>query len=60
MAKVKNVSGEDRTVPLLGGLLVLAGQIVEVDEAHAEAFVVQTDVWASADAAPKNNQKGDD
>ncbi len=45
MTKIRNVSGEDRTVPSLGGRLVLAGQVVEVDE--PEGFTCQTDVWAA-------------
>lgn len=46
MAKVKNVSGEARTVPVLGGLLVLEGQNVEVPDELVEAFTAQESVWA--------------
>ena len=52
MAKIKNISGQDRTVPHLGGRLVLAGQVVDVDDEDAAAFLVQTEVWADPDAKP--------
>lgn len=53
MAKVKNISGDDRTVPELGGLLVLAGQVVEVPDERLEGYIGQTAVWARADKAAK-------
>lgn len=48
MARIKNVSGEDLTVPGLGGRLVLAGQIVDVLDDDAEAYTCQTVNWAVA------------
>lgn len=51
MAKVKNVSGEARTVPALGGLLVLEGQVVEVPDEVIDGFVTAT--WAPADPVAK-------
>lgn len=48
MAKIQNVSGDDRTVPSLGGRLVLADQIVEVPDDAVYGFTQQTDVWAPA------------
>lgn len=55
MAKVKNVSGEDRTVPELGGRLVLAGEVVEVPDERADAYTCQESNWAVA-----STKKGDD
>jgi len=42
---VQNISGGDRTVPELGGRLVLAGAIVEVDE--PERYLAQTAIWGA-------------
>ena len=53
MAKVKNISGEDRTVPGLGGRLVLAGQVVEVPDDEVYAYTQQTSTWAPADEPAK-------
>lgn len=49
MAKIKNVSGEDRIVPGLGGRLVVAGAVVEVPEDEAKSYLCQTKVWATAE-----------
>lgn len=49
MAKVKNISGEDRIVPELGGLLVFAGQVIEVPDERAEGYVCQQATWAPGD-----------
>jgi hypothetical protein len=43
MAKVTNVSGDDWEVPSLG-LIVAAGETVEVDDADAAGFV-DVDRW---------------
>ena len=51
MAKIKNVSGEDRLVPGLGGRLVLAGAVVEVPDEDALAYTCQETNWAPADKA---------
>lgn len=51
MAKIKNVSGEDRLVPGLGGRLVLAGAVVEVPDEDAHAYTCQETNWAPADKA---------
>lgn len=58
MAKVKNVSGEDRLVPALGDRLVLAGQVVEVPDEVAETYTCQTANWQAADdkPAPKSSK----
>lgn len=59
MAEVKNVSGEARNVPALGGRLVLAGAVIEVpDGPLLDGLLVQTKVWApvkkkAAEAAEK-------
>lgn len=53
MTKIKNVSGEDRTIPLLGDRLVLAGQVVEVPEGAVYGFTCQTEAWSPADADAK-------
>ena len=66
MAKIKNVSGDDRTVPVLGGRLVLAGQVVEVPDELAESFTCQEVNWQSVDekktkaipAADSDSQEG--
>lgn len=57
MAKIKNISGEDRTVPWLGGRLVADGQVVEVDAEQVTAFTQQEGTWAPAD---KDAQKQHD
>lgn len=53
MAKIKNVSGEDRLVPWLGGRLVLDGQVVDVPDRDVPAYCCQTETWSPADAATK-------
>lgn len=53
MARIKNISGEDLTVPGLASRLVLAGQVVEVPDEDAESFTCQTTNWAPAPAAKK-------
>lgn len=50
MARIKNISGEDREVPALNGRLVLAGQVVDVPAEDVYAFTQQTEVWAPSDA----------
>lgn len=47
-AKIKNVSGEDRLVPSLGGRLVLADAVVEVPVADVYAYTCQESNWAPA------------
>lgn len=47
--KIKNVSGEDRLVPALGGRLVAAGQVVEVAEDAVFGFTQQS-IWEPHDA----------
>lgn len=51
MAKIKNVSGEDRLVPGLGGRLVLAGAVVEVPDEDAFSYTCQEANWSPADKA---------
>lgn len=51
MAKIRNVSGNDLVVPSLGGRLVLAGQIVEVDDEAVYGFTQQAPNWEPADDA---------
>lgn len=53
MAKIKNVSGEDRTVPSLGHRLVLTGAVVEVPDEDTYAYTCQESVWAPEDKAAK-------
>lgn len=57
MAKVKNVSGEDRTVPALGGRLVTAGASVDVEAEQVYGFTCQDAIWAPADAEAKKAHK---
>lgn len=45
---IRNVSGEDRIVPWLGGRLVVADAVVEVPDEDAEAYLCQTETWAPA------------
>lgn len=47
--KIKNVSGDDRIVPSLGHRLVISGQVVEVPDEDAEAYLCQTTIWAVPD-----------
>lgn len=50
MAKIKNVSGEHRYVPALGGRLVMKGQEVDLPEgAEVFGYTCQTETWAPAD-----------
>lgn len=51
MAKIRNVSGNDLVVPSLGGRLVLAGQIVDVDDDAVYGFTQQAPNWEPADDA---------
>jgi len=51
MGKIKNVSGEDRTVPGLGGRLVLAGAVVDVPDAAVFTYTCQEANWAPVDKA---------
>ena len=53
MAKVKNISGEARTVPALGGRLVLPDAVVEVPDADAESFTCQETNWAPVKPSTK-------
>lgn len=46
MAEVKNVSGESRNVPALGGRLVLAGAVVEVPDEAVESYTCQPANWS--------------
>ena len=55
MKKIKNVSGEDRIVAPLDGRLVLAGQVVEVEDKDAKAYTVQDSVWAEVPAKKGDN-----
>ena len=48
MAKIKNVSGEDRVVPALGGRLVMAGGVVEVSDADVYGYT-QQEAWKPVD-----------
>lgn len=58
--KIRNVSGEDRTVPSLGGRLVLAGAVVDVPLDDLYAYTCQTTVWQPHDtAATKAHAKGE-
>lgn len=57
MAKVKNISGEDRTVPALGDRLVLDGQTVDVEPAAVYGYTCQTATWEPADAEAKKAHK---
>lgn len=59
MAKIKNVSGDDRTVPVLGGRLVLAGQVVEVPDELEESFTCQEVNWQSVDKKTKATPAAD-
>lgn len=55
MKKIKNVSGEDRTVAPLDGRLVLAGQVIEVDDKDAKSYLSQESIWAEAPAKKGDN-----
>lgn len=45
--EIKNISGEDRTVPALGGRLVLAGAVVSVPSEDVKSYTCQDEVWAA-------------
>ena len=44
MPKVKNISGDDRTVPALDGLLVKAGETIDVPD--PKSYTCQADLWS--------------
>ncbi len=52
MVKIKNVSGEDR---LVGGRLVLAGAVLEVEAADVESYTCQPSNWALAKSSKSDN-----
>jgi len=49
--KIKNVSGEARNVPGLGGRLVLPGQVVEFPADQVYNYTCQQGNWECADKA---------
>lgn len=51
MARIKNISGDDRSVPALGGRRVWAGQIVDVPDEDLDGYVCQVEIWAPVDDA---------
>ncbi len=51
MAKIRNVSGEDRFVPSLSRL-VMDGQVIEVDPEQVYAFT-QSAIWEAVDKEAK-------
>lgn len=51
MPKLKNVSGSDRTVPSLGGRVVVNGEVVEVSDDEVYGFTCQEANWKPADKA---------
>jgi CRP-like cAMP-binding protein len=50
MAKIKNVSGEARHLPWLGGRLVQKNQVFDVPEKDVTAYTQQVELWVPADA----------
>lgn len=54
MAKVKNISGDDRVVPAADGRLVLAGTLLEVPVEDVYAYTCQETIWAPGDAEAQN------
>lgn len=59
MAKIKNVSGEDRIVPSLGGRLVLDGAVADVPTEDVYAYTCQESNWAPVDKdATKAHEAG--
>ena len=60
MAKIKNISPlGDLEIPSLG-LVVKAGESVEVADEAAASLLAQTDVWAAADKAAASLATADD
>ena len=59
MAKVKNLTGEDRWVPALNRE-VAAGESFDLeDEELAASFAEQSDNWKVTKAAPKADETGE-
>lgn len=59
MPKIRNTSGENLTVPSLGGRLVLDGGVVEVSAAEVYGFTQQS-IWEPVDdAATKAHDHGE-
>lgn len=55
MPKIRNVSGEARIVPWLGGRVVDVDEVVDVPD--ADPYTSQENVWAAVGGPAK---KGDD
>lgn len=49
MAKIRNISGEDRVVPWLDNRLVAKGAVVEVPKDDVYAYTQQAGVWEPGD-----------
>lgn len=49
MAKIQNISGDDRIVPGLFGRIVYDGQIVDVPAEDVHSYTCQPTIWAPAD-----------
>jgi hypothetical protein len=45
VAKIRNVSGEPRIVPWLGGRTVDDDEVVEIPDGHWDNYVCQSAVW---------------
>ncbi|MBP9918710.1 MAG: hypothetical protein KBF43_09005 [Dermatophilaceae bacterium] len=51
MSKIRNVSGDARVVPGLGGRFVDVGQVVDVDDELVASYTGQAGIWEPADHA---------
>lgn len=56
MAKYRNVSGEARVVPLVGGRVVEPDEVITVPDQIAGQYVWPEDTWQAEDA-PKPSKK---
>jgi hypothetical protein len=60
VARITNISGEDRDVPLLGGRTVADGETVEVDDQLLEDFAWPESTWkveTTASGAASSSKK---
>lgn len=57
MAKVRNVSGDARIVPVLGHRTVEVDEVTEVPDELFESFVCQTEIWEPV-TEPAKTKKG--
>jgi hypothetical protein len=49
VGSIRNISGDDRILPLFGGRLVMAGAVIEVARDQVTSYTQQESIWAPYD-----------